>query len=137
MPSILGDDRDRTFNQNSVTRLTCSVIYLIIFCFFAYAFFHWKSSNETEKETELKKKKKPTTTNKQTKNGISNWFWYEETWDFQKVLYKICGTGMIIFNLALKWGEGSQFWSAHLANRLYFFKKCILFSCGPVVKMRE
>lgn len=64
MPSILGDDRDRTFNQNSVTRLTCSVIYLIIFCFFAYAFFHWKSSNETEKETELKKKK--TNNNKQT-----------------------------------------------------------------------
>lgn len=73
MPSILGDDRDRTFNQNSVRRLTCSVIYLIIFCFFAYAFFHWKSSNETEKETELKKKKTQQQTNKQ-KNGISNWF---------------------------------------------------------------
>lgn len=37
---------------------------------------------------------------------------------------------MIIFDLAVKRGEGSQFWSTQLANRLDFFFNVY---CFPVV----
>lgn len=85
MLSILRDDHDRAFNQSNVSCLIHSVIYLIVFYFFAYTFFSRKAGMKQKKKKKERKSKQTNNWNKQQVLISGNLTFS----DFQNALYKM------------------------------------------------